>query len=49
VAAACGATILLLADLVGRSVMPGAREIPSGLVTAMLGASLILVLLRSRW
>jgi ABC-type Fe3+-siderophore transport system permease subunit len=48
VAAACGATILLLADLVGRSIMPEAREIPSGLVTAMIGAPLILVLLRSR-
>jgi ABC-type Fe3+-siderophore transport system permease subunit len=48
VSAACGATILLLADLLGRSVMPEAREIPSGLVTAMIGAPLILVLLRSR-
>lgn len=45
-AAVCGATVLLLADLAGRSVLSEARELSSGLVTAVIGAPLLLALLR---
>jgi iron complex transport system permease protein len=38
----------LVADLVGRSVLDASREIPSGVVTALLGAPLLLWLLRRR-
>ena len=43
-----GAALLLLADLIGRSALDASREIPSGVVTALLGAPLLLWLLRSR-
>jgi len=48
VAALLGAALLLVADLVGRSVLGGAREVPSGVVTALLGAPVLLWLLRRR-
>lgn len=48
VAALLGAALLLLADLVGRSALDASREIPSGVVTALLGAPLLLWLLRRR-
>jgi ABC-type Fe3+-siderophore transport system permease subunit len=46
IAALLGAALLLLADLVGRSALDASREIPSGVVTALLGAPLLLWLLR---
>ncbi len=46
VAAVLGATFLLLADLLGRSVLSGSYELPSGLVTAIVGGPLLLLLLR---
>jgi iron complex transport system permease protein len=48
VAALLGAALLLVADLVGRSVLDDAREVPSGVVTALLGAPVLLWLLRRR-
>jgi iron complex transport system permease protein len=47
-ALALGATLLLVADLAGRSVLDASREVPSGVVTALLGAPLLLWLLRRR-
>ena len=46
VAALLGAAFLLVADLLGRSVLAGSYELPSGLVTAIVGGPLLLVLLR---
>lgn len=46
VAALCGAAFLLVADLLGRSVLSSSYELPSGLVTAIVGGPLLLVLLR---
>ncbi len=46
VAAALGAAFLLVADLLGRGVLAGSYELPSGLVTAIVGGPLLLVLLR---
>ena len=46
VAAVLGAAFLLVADLLGRSVLAGSYELPSGLVTAILGGPLLLLLLR---
>jgi len=46
VAAVLGAAFLLVADLLGRSVLAGSYELPSGLVTAIVGGPLLLVLLR---
>jgi iron complex transport system permease protein len=48
VAALIGASLLLVADLVGRSALDASRELPSGVVTALLGAPLLLWLLRRR-
>jgi iron complex transport system permease protein len=48
VAAALGGALLLVADLVGRSALDASREVPSGIVTALLGAPLLLWLLRRR-
>jgi iron complex transport system permease protein len=48
VAALLGASLLLVADLIGRSALDGSREIPSGVVTALIGAPLLLLLLRRR-
>jgi iron complex transport system permease protein len=48
VAATLGASLLLVADLVGRSALDASREVPSGIVTALLGAPLLLWLLRRR-
>jgi ferric hydroxamate transport system permease protein len=47
-AALVGAALLLLADLVGRSALDASREVPSGVVTALLGAPLLLWLLHRR-
>jgi iron complex transport system permease protein len=46
VAAVLGAAFLLVADLLGRSVLAGSYELPSGLVTAIVGGPLLLLLLR---
>jgi iron complex transport system permease protein len=46
VAAVLGAAFLLVADLLGRSVLAGSYELPSGLVTAVVGGPLLLLLLR---
>jgi ABC-type Fe3+-siderophore transport system permease subunit len=46
VAALLGAAFLLIADLLGRSVLAGSYELPSGLVTAIVGGPLLLLLLR---
>jgi len=46
VAAVLGASFLLVADLLGRSVLAGSYELPSGLVTAIVGGPLLLLLLR---
>jgi iron complex transport system permease protein len=46
VAALLGATFVLCADLIGRSVLPDSTELPSGLVTAIVGGPLLLMLLR---
>lgn len=46
VAAVLGASFLLIADLLGRSVLAGSYELPSGLVTAIVGGPLLLALLR---
>jgi ABC-type Fe3+-siderophore transport system permease subunit len=48
VAALLGAALLLVADLIGRSALDASREVPSGVVTALLGAPLLLALLRRR-
>ena len=48
VAAVLGAALLLLADLIGRSALDASREVPSGIVTALLGAPVLLLLLRRR-
>jgi ABC-type Fe3+-siderophore transport system permease subunit len=48
VTALLGAALLLVADLIGRSALDASREIPSGVVTALLGAPLLLWLLRRR-
>jgi len=48
VAAVLGAALLLLADLIGRSALDASREVPSGIVTALLGAPVLLVLLWRR-
>lgn len=48
VAALLGAGLLLTADLIGRTALDGSRELPSGVVTALIGAPLLLVLLRRR-
>lgn len=48
VAALLGAGLLLVADLVGRSALDASRELPSGVVTALIGAPLLLLLLRRR-
>ena len=41
-----GAAFLLLADLIGRSALPSSHELPSGLVTAIIGGPVLLLLLR---
>ena len=46
VAALLGGAFLLFADLLGRSVLSGSYELPSGLVTAIVGGPLLLMLLR---
>lgn len=46
VAAILGASFLLFADLLGRSVLASSYELPSGLVTAIVGGPLLLLLLR---
>jgi len=45
--AVCGGAFLCIADLIGRSVMPP-MEIPSGIITAIIGAPYFLYLLRRR-
>ncbi len=45
--AICGGTLLCTADLIGRSVMPP-MEIPSGIITAIIGSPYFLYLLRRR-
>ena len=47
VSAVCGGAFLCLADLIGRSVMPP-MEIPSGIITAIIGSPYFLYLLRKR-
>jgi iron complex transport system permease protein len=47
VSALCGGSFLCLADLVGRSVMQP-MEIPSGIITALIGAPYFLYLLRKK-
>ncbi len=47
VSAFCGGAFLCLADLIGRSVMPP-MEIPSGIITAIIGSPYFLYLLRKR-
>ena len=46
VAAILGASFLLVADLLGRSALASSYELPSGLVTAIVGGPLLLWLLR---
>jgi ABC-type Fe3+-siderophore transport system permease subunit len=48
VAAVLGAAFLLVADLLGRSVLAGSYELPSGLVTAIVGGPLLLMLMLLR-
>jgi ABC-type Fe3+-siderophore transport system permease subunit len=43
-----GAGRRLVADLVGRTALDASREIPSGVVTALIGAPLLLLLMRRR-
>lgn len=45
--ALCGGAFLCLADLIGRSVMPP-MELPSGIITAIIGSPYFLYLLRKR-
>jgi iron complex transport system permease protein len=45
--AVCGGAFLCLADLIGRSVM-SPMEVPSGIVTAIIGAPYFLYLLRKK-
>jgi iron complex transport system permease protein len=45
--AVCGGALLCIADLIGRSVMPP-MEIPSGIITAIIGAPYFLYLLRRK-
>jgi len=47
VSAVCGGAFLCIADLIGRSVMPP-MEIPSGIITAIIGSPYFLYLLRKR-
>jgi iron complex transport system permease protein len=47
VSAICGGAFLCLADLIGKSIMPP-MEIPSGIVTAIIGSPYFLYLLRKR-
>jgi iron complex transport system permease protein len=47
VSALCGGAFLCIADLIGKSVMHPA-EIPSGIITAIIGAPYFLYLLRRR-
>jgi iron complex transport system permease protein len=47
VSALCGGAFLCMADMIGRSVMPP-LEIPSGIVTAVIGSPYFLYLLRKR-
>lgn len=46
ISAAVGASLLLLADILAQKIRPGV-ELPVGAVTALLGAPLLLILLRS--
>ena len=46
-AAAAGATLLVLADLLARTVVTPA-ELPIGIITALIGAPVFLHLLRAR-
>ena len=45
-AALVGATLMVWADTLARSVLPDGRELPAGIVTAFLGAPFFLSLLR---
>lgn len=47
VSAVCGGAFLCIADLIGRSIMPP-MEIPSGIITAIIGSPYFLYLLRKR-
>ena len=47
VSAVCGGAFLCVADLIGRSVMPP-MEIPSGIITAIIGSPYFLYLLRKK-
>jgi len=47
VSAICGGAFLCVADLIGKSIMPP-MEIPSGIVTAIIGSPYFLYLLRKR-
>lgn len=47
VSAICGGAFLCIADLIGKSIMPP-MEIPSGIVTAIIGSPYFLYLLRKR-
>jgi iron complex transport system permease protein len=47
VSAVCGGAFLCIADLIGRTVLPP-MEIPSGIITAMIGSPYFLYLLRKR-
>lgn len=47
VSAFCGGAFLCMADLIGRSIMPP-MEIPSGIITAIIGSPYFLYLLRKR-
>jgi len=47
VSAMCGGVFLCIADLIGRSIMPP-MEIPSGIITAIIGSPYFLYLLRKR-
>jgi len=47
VSALCGGAFLCISDLIGRSVMPP-MEIPSGIITALIGSPYFLYLLRKK-
>ncbi len=47
VSAVCGGAFLCISDLIGRSIMPP-MEIPSGIITAIIGSPYFLYLLRKR-
>jgi iron complex transport system permease protein len=47
VSAVCGGAFLCIADLIGRSIMPP-MEIPSGIITAIIGSPYFLYLLRKK-